>query len=110
MEGGLCASQRLSIPNRERLSCGDLPSDFGGSRIRLAGDAGTRWTVVLARTDGLPSGVCAAALSETCACSHTQCTGGPSEPMLIMDLGTVSRDEIDLVIAAGTYSIELCTR
>lgn len=109
-EGAECASTRLSVPIRERLTCGDLPADFGGARVALRGNVSTRWAVYVERTDGSPEAVCAAVLDSGCRCSIGQCTNDSAERLLTLDLGTVEREQVDVVFAPGTYSVELCSR
>ena len=108
--GGLCAARRLSIPNRLPLACDGLASEPGGTRVTLRGHPSTRWTLSVERTDGSPGAVCAAVLDALCRCARAECTDAVTERMLIVDLGVVEDEEVEIMLPAGTYSVELCTR
>lgn len=108
-EGAECSTQRLAVPVRESLACGELPAGFGGARVAFVGRPSTRWTAIVARTDGAPGAICAAVLDDACRCERTPCTDSTQRELTI-DFGIVERDTMEVVVPAGTYSIELCTR
>ena len=105
-----CTVTRLSIPRRHQLSCGALPGDFEGSRVVLEGRVGQNWRLIVDRLDGTPEAVCAAVLDDMCRCARGECTANAAERQLVMDLGTADRTPIEVVLGAGTYEVELCSR
>jgi hypothetical protein len=108
--GSECATLALAIPTRESVTCDGLAAEIRGVRVELAGHPGTRWTLRLERTDGAPAASCAGVLDESCACATAACTPSPSEPTLFLDLGTIDRETVDVVVGSGTYFAELCSR
>lgn len=107
--GAECTTRTLAVPAREGAPCDDLPATFVGGRLRMRGAPGTRWTIDIVRTDGATS-VCAAVLDERCACATAMCSRDPVDAHLSLDLGTRAADEVEVVVGAGTYAIDLCTR
>lgn len=107
--GNECTSRTLAIPSRERTSCGGLPSELAGARVRLVAPRGLRWVASIDRTDGTPSAVCAGVLDPSCACASGECADA-SERTLELELGTVERDELEIALGAGTYTMQLCAR
>lgn len=108
--GMACMVMPVSIPPRHNLSCGALPADFQGSRFVLEGRANQNWRLSLDRTDGSPEAVCAAVLNDLCQCVRGDCTPNAAERQLVMDLGVVAEDTLEVVLPAGTYNLEFCSR
>lgn len=104
-----CWRGPVSVPRRHSLQCGPLPADFVGSRVVLEGRAGQNWRLDLDRTDGT-SPMCVATLDDTCRCTGGQCTASAAERVLVVDLGIVETDSMEVVLPAGTYDVTFCSR
>ena len=111
LEPGMdCIRSSFTIPRYSALTCGALPSDFVGARIVLEGRVNQNWRLVVDRMDGMPDKLCAAALDERCRCEQTACTTSTADRQLVWDLGISDRTRQEVVLGAGTYTAQFCSR